>query len=69
MINARFDVTGMSCAHCKAAVEGELDKLSGVERSNADPDSGVVEVDYDEARIDAGRLVQAIEDAGYAVAS
>lgn len=69
MINTRFDVTGMSCAHCKAAVEGELDKLSGVERSNADPDSGVVEVVYDEARIDAGRLVQAIEDAGYAVAS
>ena len=69
MINTRFDVTGMSCAHCKAAVEGQLDKLSGVERSNADPELGVVEVVYDEARIDAGRLVQAIEDAGYAVAS
>jgi copper chaperone len=69
MTNARFDVTGMSCAHCKAAVEGELDKLSGVERSNADPESGVVEVVYDEDRIDAGRLVQAIEDAGYGVTS
>ncbi len=69
MINARFDVTGMSCAHCKAAVEGELDKLSEVERSSADPESGVVEVIYDEDRIDAGRLVQAIEDAGYGVAS
>ncbi|MDP8950096.1 MAG: cation transporter, partial [Actinomycetota bacterium] len=26
----------MSCGHCKAAVEGELNKLAGVESSNAD---------------------------------
>ena len=69
MTNARFDVTGISCAHCKAAVEGELDKVSGVERAIADPESGVVEVVYDENRIVAGRLVEAIEDAGYSVAS
>ncbi len=69
MTETILNVKGMSCAHCKAAVEGQLDKLSGVERSNADPELGVVEVVYDEDRIEAGRLVQAIEDAGYAVAS
>jgi copper chaperone len=69
MINAQFDVTGMSCAHCKAAVEGELDKLPGVEYSIAVPDAGVVEVEFDENRVGPERLIKTIEDAGYGVAS
>ena len=67
MTSARFDVAGMSCAHCKAAVEGELDKLPGVEYSIAVPDAGVVEVEFDENRVDPKRLMKAIEDAGYTV--
>jgi copper chaperone len=68
MINVQFDVTGMSCAHCKAAVEEELNKLPGVEYSIAVPDAGVVEVEYDENRVGPERLTKAIEDAGYTVA-
>ena len=69
MTNARFDVSGMSCAHCKAAVEGELNKLPGVEESIADPEAGVVEITYDENRVGTGRLVEAIENAGYSVSA
>ena len=57
MINAQFEVTGMSCAHCKAIVEGELDRLPGVERSIAVPDAGVVEVEFDENRVGPMRLM------------
>jgi copper chaperone len=67
MTNATFRVPDMSCGHCKAAVEGELNKLSGVEYSNADFEKGVVEVRYEEDRVTIGELEGAIEDAGYAV--
>jgi copper ion binding protein len=67
MIDRTFDVPDMSCGHCKAAVEGELSKLSGVQRSNADPEKGTVEVSYDEDRVGEEQLKGVIEDAGYAV--
>jgi copper chaperone len=69
MIEARFDVPDMSCGHCKAAVEGELNRLSGVEHSVAVPETGVVEVVYDESRVGPQRLIEAIEEAGYTVAA
>jgi copper chaperone len=67
MSNATFNVPEMSCGHCKAAVEGELDKLSGVEFSNADFEKGTVEVRYDEDRVTPEELEGAIEEAGYSV--
>ena len=57
----------MSCGHCKAAVEGELNKRSGVENSNADLEKGTVAVRYDESRVSAEQLQDAIEEAGYTV--
>ena len=62
-----FNVPEMSCVHSKAAVAGELSKLSGVERSNADLEKGTVEVSYDEDRVSEEQLKGAIEYAGYAV--
>ena len=67
MIDRTFKVPEMSCGHCKAAIEGELNRLSGVERSNADLEQGTVEVSYDEDRVSEDRLKGTIEDAGYAV--
>ena len=43
MIDVTFRVPDITCAHCKAAVEGELNKLSGVESSNANVETGAVE--------------------------
>jgi copper chaperone len=67
MTDRTFNVPEMSCGHCKAAIEGELSKLSGVERSNADLEKGTVEVSYDEDRVSEEQLKGAIEYAGYAV--
>jgi copper chaperone len=69
MKDTTFNVPDMSCGHCKAAVEGELNRLSGVEYSNADVEKGTVEVRYDESRLGTGRLEGAIEEAGYTVAA
>jgi len=69
MIDTTFKVPDMSCAHCKAAVEGELSRLPGVERSYADVEQGTVEVSYDESKVGTEQLKGAIEEAGYTVAA
>lgn len=67
MAHTTLDVEGMSCGHCKAAVEGELAKLDGVEHSEADFDNNTVGVRYEEARVSTDDLRSAVEAAGYRV--
>ena len=67
MTDKTFKVPDMSCGHCRAAVEGELNKLSGVEHSNADFEKGIVEVRYDDGKVTTDELRGAIEEAGYTV--
>jgi copper chaperone len=68
MTEMTFNVAGMSCSHCKAAVEGELNEFPGVEKANADVARGTVEVSYDEDTVGTEDLKRAIEEAGYSVA-
>jgi copper chaperone len=69
MTERTFNVAGMSCGHCKAAVEDELNELSGVEKANADVARGTVEVSYDEGTVTTEDLLGAIQEAGYTVAA
>jgi copper chaperone len=69
MTEKTLKVPDMHCGHCKAAVEGELSKLSGVKRANADVEKGTVEVFYDEGTVSTEQLKDAIEEAGYIVAA
>ena len=69
MTEKTFNVAGMSCGHCKAAVEDELSELPGVEKANADVARGTVEVSYDEGTVTTEDLLGAIEKAGYTVAA
>lgn len=69
MTEKTLNVEGMSCGHCKAAVEEELNNLPGVEHSNADLEKGTVEVRYDAGEVTDDDLRGAVEEAGYSVAS
>jgi copper chaperone len=60
-----YRVPGMSCGHCKSAVETEVGAVEGVESVDADLDSKLVTVrgpGLDDAAIRA-----AIDEAGYEV--
>lgn len=59
-----YTVPGISCGHCRAAIESELTPLSGVESVVVDIDSKVVTV-TGEVTADAVRA--AIDEAGYEV--
>ena len=67
MTETTLRVPDMSCGHCKAAVEGELNRLSGEKSSNADVEKGTVVVRYDEGEVGTEQIKRAIEEAGYAV--
>ncbi len=67
MMQTELKVEGMTCGHCKSAVEGALAETTGVTKSTVDLDAGVVTVDYDESTTSLEQIKEAIEDQGYDV--
>lgn len=61
-----YTVNGMTCGHCKAAVEQEVGQVAGVEFVHADVDSKLVVVRGE--GLDDGALRAAIDEAGYEAA-
>ena len=61
-----YSVPGISCGHCKQAIETEVSKVSGVEMVLVDIDSRTVRIEG-EGSVEALRA--AIESAGYDVTS
>ena len=61
-----YTVNGMSCGHCKAAVEEEVGRVPGVDAVIADLDSKLVVVRGEGLEDEALRA--AIDEAGYEAA-
>jgi copper chaperone CopZ len=61
----KITITGMTCGHCRMKVEKAITGVSGVYGAAVDLHAGAAEVDFDERRTDAGRIVSAVEAAGY----
>ena len=61
-----YNVPGISCGHCKSAIEGEVGELDGVSSVVVDVDAKTVTVDGDASEDD---IVAAIDEAGYEVAN
>ncbi|MFC3418926.1 copper chaperone CopZ [Salinicoccus hispanicus] len=60
-------VEGMTCEHCRSAVEGALSGLGGVSSANVNLDENKVDVEYDKSKVDESTMKEAIEDQGYDV--
>lgn len=60
-------VTGMSCNHCKMAVEKEVSKISGVYLVVAFPKENKVTIEYDGNSSTLDTIKSAIDEAGYSV--
>jgi copper ion binding protein len=61
-----FSVSGMTCAHCVAAVSESVGALPGIEAVSVDLEAGAVTIHGSDVREDAVR--GALESAGYALA-
>ena len=66
MTTHTYSVPGISCGHCKNAIEGELTPLEGVDSAVVDIDAKTVTVvgEITEADVRA-----AVDEAGYEVAA
>lgn len=62
-----FQVTGMSCGHCEAAVRSEVAKLPGVGGIEVSAQTGRLTVTSDAPLVDAD-VIAAVDEAGYEAA-
>ncbi len=68
MKTTKLKVTGMTCGHCKAAVERALRSQPGVANATVDLVGGGAEVEYDEEAVAIDRLIEAVTEEGYKAA-
>jgi len=65
-MSTTYDVTGMTCGHCAAAVTSEVQSLAGVTGVDVDVENGKVSVEghgfTDE------QIAAAVDEAGYVLA-
>ena len=67
MTTLTYRVPGVSCAHCRQAIEGEVSTVSGVRSVEVELDSKTVTVTGE--LLDDGAVRAAIDEAAYEVAA
>lgn len=67
MSTLTYNVPGVSCAHCQAAITEEVSTVTGVESVDVDLDTKIVTVTGDP--LDEQAIIAAIDEAGYEVAA
>lgn len=69
MANIELNVEGITCGGCEKSIRNALLEKDGVSEVNASHETGIVNIDYDDNKIQQDVLKQAIEDAGFDVAA
>ncbi len=67
-MKAKFDIEGMSCAACSAAVERAVSKLEGVSSAEVNLLAKLLTAEFDEAAVSPERIIAAVERAGFSAA-
>ena len=65
--NESYKVEGMSCNHCKMAVEKEVGALPGMLSAVVDLSEKSLKVEYDGAKTNPEAIRKAVEEAGFTV--
>lgn len=68
MEQVTLNVQGMSCAHCVNAIEGNVEKLNGVDTVKVNLDEAKVAVTFDPNTVALDEIKDVIEEQGYDVA-
>ncbi len=68
MTTKTYQVTGMTCGHCEAAVREEVSQVEGVESIDLSLETGRLVV-TGPAEIEDATILAAIDEAGYEAAS
>ncbi len=70
MINDKkeFNVVGMHCPSCVAAVELSLKDVDGINDAKADLETGIVKIIFDSNKVSNTEIAEAVEEAGFKIA-
>lgn len=68
MVDKIYDISGMSCSACSAAVQRAVDKLPGIENASVNLLTGSLSISYSEKLLTHEEIVKAVENAGYKAA-
>ena len=63
-----YQVTGMTCAHCVAAVRSEISEIAGVTGVEIDLVAGGTSTVTVDGQTTDEQIAQAVDEAGYALA-
>ncbi len=64
-MKAKFNVEGMMCAACSAAVERAVSRLDGVESAQVNLLAKLLTVEFDENKTDTATIIEAVKKAGF----
>jgi copper chaperone len=64
MTTTEYAVTGMTCAHCEAAVQQEVGELPGIQNIDVEASTGRLVITSD-AVLDDAAVFAAVDEAGY----
>lgn len=64
MTTSEYRVSGMSCAHCEAAIRGEVARIPGVQGVDVSADTGRLVV-VSSSPIDERTVLGAVDEAGF----
>jgi copper chaperone CopZ len=62
-----FTISGMTCASCEEHVNHEVNKLTGIIKSNALYENGNAVIEFDNSKITITEIEKAINSTGYSV--
>ena len=68
MREEKYEISGMHCAACSASVEKVTRRLPGVERSDVNLTTGILDIVYDEAQATPEQICSKVEKAGFGIA-
>lgn len=64
----RYHISGMTCSACSSHVEKAVNKLEGIEKASVNLLTETMEVSYDETKLSADEITEAVVRAGYGAA-
>ena len=64
-MKADFNVTGMGCSVCVAAVERAVKALEGIAEVSVSLIENAMTVDFDESKLSVDKIIEAVTAAGY----
>lgn len=67
MKTIKIKTRGMHCHSCEMLLKDSLEELEGIEKTEANHKSGIVEVNFDQNKVTEKNILEIIKSEGYEI--